>query len=52
MLKPPLDNERWQSRAESLYADARYVERCCDCCGKPYKGPAVYCSLKCALEDV
>lgn len=33
------------------YQDDRFVERPCDKCGKPYRGPAVYCSLECALED-
>jgi len=33
------------------YRDACYSERPCDHCGKPYRGPAVYCSLTCALSD-
>jgi DNA polymerase III epsilon subunit-like protein len=33
------------------YFDHRFPERACDRCGKPYRGPAVYCSLKCAMED-
>ena len=31
--------------------NARFPERPCDKCGKPYRGPAVYCSLTCALAD-
>lgn len=33
------------------YVNARFPERPCDKCGKPYRGPAVYCSLTCALAD-
>jgi len=36
---------------EAMYADERFDERACDHCGKPYRGPAVYCSLKCAQAD-
>lgn len=38
-------------RAEAAYIDPAYPERPCDLCGKLYQGPAVYCSLKCALDD-
>jgi ribosomal protein S27AE len=31
--------------------DEAFPERPCDRCGKPYRGPAVYCSLTCALAD-
>lgn len=37
--------------ADDPYRDARFIERACDLCGKPYQGPSVYCSLKCALDD-
>lgn len=33
------------------YKDDRYPERECDYCHHSYKGPAVYCSLRCALVD-
>jgi hypothetical protein len=33
------------------YRDDAFLERPCDLCGKLYRGPAVYCSLKCALDD-
>jgi hypothetical protein len=33
------------------YRDDSLPERACDCCGQRYRGPAVYCSLKCALKD-
>jgi len=36
---------------EALYINERFDERACDHCGKPYRGPAVYCSLKCAQAD-
>jgi hypothetical protein len=34
------------------YRDERFVERACDYCGKPYRGPAAYCSLECATDDL
>jgi hypothetical protein len=37
--------------ADDAYRDVRLEERVCDRCGKPYRGPAVYCSLACALAD-
>ena len=33
------------------YSDESYPERQCDHCGNKYRGPAVYCSLYCALND-
>lgn len=33
------------------YADDAFEARACDHCGKPYRGPAVYCSLQCAMVD-
>ena len=36
---------------ENPYRDPSFPERKCDRCEKPYRGPAVYCSLKCATED-
>lgn len=37
--------------AEAAYHDDGYPERDCDRCGRPYRGPAVYCSLRCAIAD-
>lgn len=34
------------------YDDPSYPERKCDYCGKLYRGPAVYCSLICATDDI
>jgi hypothetical protein len=34
-----------------LYRDDSYPERICDGCQKPYRGPAIYCSLDCARRD-
>lgn len=42
--------QRISSRA-SLYIDASYEPRACDRCGCSYRGPAVYCSLECAMAD-
>lgn len=37
---------------ESGYRDDNFPERHCDFCGQLYRGPAVYCSLACATDDV
>jgi RecJ-like exonuclease len=34
------------------YIDPAFPERACDYCGKLYRGPAVYCSLECATDDL
>jgi hypothetical protein len=36
---------------EEAYRDDAFDERLCDHCGKSYRGPAVYCSLECAVAD-
>ena len=36
---------------EDVYRDPSFSERECDRCGRPYRGPAVYCSLECAIAD-
>lgn len=36
---------------QASYVDESCEERPCDRCGKSYRGPAVYCSLECALAD-
>lgn len=33
------------------YRDDSYLPRHCDRCQKVYRGPAVYCSLDCAMAD-
>lgn len=33
------------------YRDDSFPTRDCDNCGRPYRGPAVYCSLACAQGD-
>ena len=38
-------------KSRTAYRDDSYPERDCDRCGKPYCGPAVYCSLECAAVD-
>jgi hypothetical protein len=47
--------ERSQARIgailEASYRDDTFPERLCDRCGTLYRGPAVYCSLQCALDD-
>jgi hypothetical protein len=49
-LLPPLP-DRATAFARAAYRDDHFPERNCDRCGKPYRGPAVYCSLDCALAD-
>lgn len=50
MMLPPLP-ERATVFAQAAYRDDTYPERACDRCGATYQGPAVYCSLKCAVAD-
>lgn len=33
------------------YRDDTFPARHCDTCGRPYRGPAVYCSFICAVAD-
>lgn len=47
---PPMP-DRATAFARSSYHNDDYPERLCDRCGKTYRGPAVYCSLECALAD-
>lgn len=37
--------------ARDSYRDDSAPRRACDRCGMFYRGPAVYCSLKCAIAD-
>ena len=34
------------------YRDDAFEPRKCDYCGQEYRGPAVYCSLECATDDI
>jgi hypothetical protein len=43
--------ERLNHASSAAYRDDRCAERRCDHCGTSYRGPAVYCSLGCALLD-
>jgi len=53
------DNQAWFAararvaarRAKMAYFDVRCPERLCDHCGRPYRGPAVFCCLECAVAD-
>jgi hypothetical protein len=38
-------------KVNQKYRNENCQKRDCDFCGKPYRGPAVYCSLECALAD-
>ena len=52
VLVPGALDEPFESvPAAKAYRDARYPERACDRCGGLYRGPAVYCSLDCAVAD-
>jgi hypothetical protein len=42
----------WPRPAPEAYIDESFDERACDFCGKLYRGPAVYCSLECATDDL
>lgn len=39
------------AQAKAAYRDDAYPQRVCDRCRGLYRGPAVYCSLQCALDD-
>jgi hypothetical protein len=43
--------ERTTAFARASYIDASYPTRFCDHCSRPYCGPALYCSLECAVAD-
>lgn len=47
----PVTVEQARARAIARYHDPTWPERQCDYCQRPYRGPAVYCSLICALAD-
>jgi hypothetical protein len=49
-LVPPLP-KRVSSWGRASYRDDRFPSRVCDRCGQTYHGPAVYCSLDCAVSD-
>lgn len=49
-MLPPLPY-RATEFARAAYRDDSYQERDCDHCGKPFRGPAIYCSLECAVAD-
>jgi hypothetical protein len=36
---------------KQAYRDDSYPSRNCDYCGLRYRGPAVYCSIECAIAD-
>jgi transcriptional regulator with XRE-family HTH domain len=36
----------------AAYRDDTFEPRKCDYCGEQYRGPAVYCSLECATDDI
>jgi hypothetical protein len=38
-------------RALAAYRDPSQPERACDHCGQSYRGPALYCCLRCAVAD-
>lgn len=42
---------RRRETVKLAYRDDAFPERPCDRCGQPYRGPAVYCSLTCAMLD-
>jgi len=49
-LLPPLP-DRATEFARLSYIDESFPARNCDRCQRRYQGPAVYCSLECALAD-
>jgi hypothetical protein len=58
ILDPPEPNgalrdlaEQYKAAGGDPYRDDTSPERACDCCGRMYRGPAVYCSLRCVEAD-
>jgi len=49
-MLPPLP-DRATAFARAAYQDDSYPVRDCQFCHNPYRGPAVYCSLDCAMAD-
>jgi hypothetical protein len=49
-LLPPLP-DRWTEYARASYEDKSFPQRSCDHCKRLYQGPAVYCSIECAIAD-
>ena len=39
------------AKAMARYHNPKLAARLCDLCGRSYHGPAVYCSLVCAVRD-
>jgi hypothetical protein len=39
------------SSAEAAYRDDKFEPELCHHCGVSYRGPALYCSLTCAIAD-
>ncbi len=47
-MLPPLDG---RVTAMEAYHNESFPARQCDRCNRTYQGPAVYCSLECAILD-
>lgn len=50
LVFPKFGNDPYEDGGRG-YLDDTYPERPCDHCAKLYRGPAVYCSLECAVAD-
>jgi hypothetical protein len=44
----PVTPERLRLAAGLAYHNPDFPLRACDACGRPYRGPAIYCSISCA----
>lgn len=44
-----LDEVLGMAKARAMYRDSSQPERNCDHCEQPYRGPAVFCCLRCTL---
>jgi hypothetical protein len=49
-ILPPLP-EQINAWARARYRDDSFPSQVCEKCGQTYHGPAVYCSLDCAVAD-
>ncbi len=51
LLGQAMEEARQKNRARAAYRDESYPPRLCDYCEQRYRGPAVFCSLECALAS-
>ncbi len=51
LLGSAMEEANAKRRAQDAYRDESCPIRLCDRCRLPYRGPAIYCTLECAIAD-